>query len=234
MFIIRGYPRCGTNMLATALGSHSKIKNYGELFHMGHHGYQLKRLGAVGWIKSQQMGLHDGFLVHGVVPGDKRLREVYEELWSGIKAFQPPMVILERENILARYASQQLAEKTRIWRRDHDGPAPTMTVELDPNAATTSYLQLKQNFAAAAQEFPWAYRVSYEQLVRRWDRHLRNIQAMLGLAIEDCKPTTKKQDSRPIQEIVSNYDEFKAALVDKPAWQELFTIAEAGKGLEAI
>lgn len=235
MFVIRSYPRCGSNMLASALGNHTDIKNHGELFHVAHNGHSLKRHGAAGWLLKQEMAPYDCFVVHAVVPGNERVRQVYEELWTGIKAYQPPVILLEREDIIRRYASLQIATKTNNWRRDHEiVPVTSATVELDPNDAVTNYLQTKQAFEEGRSEFPWGYVVTYEQLLHRWERHMQKIQTMLGLPIQQCVPKTLKQDARPIQEIVSNYDEFKAALIDRPAWGELFEIAEAGVGRNSV
>lgn len=56
----------------------------------------------------------------------------------------------------------------------------------------------------------------YEDLVDQYDKTVGTAQTFLGLEPQSVTPTTRKQNSEPLRELIANYDELFAAFADTP------------------
>jgi len=202
-------PRAGTHYLRMSLNNHPKMRWAGEFFrsnnkhrilptHKDH--FEIKD-----YIYSDTINpsinkfCYVGFVWHLVLDSDLD--------FSKIDKF----ILLRRRDILAQLTSLIIATKTGYWRDKKS----IQQVEL--NIAQLEYFINRQNklysdFESWGVEYKTVF---YEDLCDSFDETIKSIQDYLGLDYIKLEPASLiKQETRPIQEVISNYEDVKWTLRD--------------------
>ena len=208
-------PRSGTHFLRMSLNNHPKMRWAGEFFRSnnkhkilpthkdlaepeGH--FAIKDYIYNNTISPSINKLYyAGFVWHLILDSDLPT--------SSIDKF----ILLKRRNILYQLTSLLIATKTDCWRDKKS----TQQVEL--NIAQLKWFINRENKAHSDFE-SWGVEyktVFYEDLCDSFDETIKLIQDYLGLDYIKLEPAPLiKQETRPIQEIISNYEDVKWTLQD--------------------
>ena len=128
------------------------------------------------------------------------------------------IIDIKRMNLLERYVSQVIAEKTKSWIDTvdkgvhvHEG-----TLVLDP-------LAVERDFKA--QQMSWRHKehifrdaknvlhITYEQLRDAFDSTMGVVQEFIGLEVTTLAQKTVKRERRHMRSVIENYDEVIAHLI---------------------
>lgn len=227
MFIVRSLPRTGTHLMRSSLDNHPELECRDEIFHQKLYKEDVQQ-GVMHVLKKWITAPNVGFVVHDYTYGMQPYAvPIYENLWRLITLWTPPMIHLHRRDVLRMAASREIASRTQCWNQDaatdpRENPAVTLRAE----AVQSVYADV-QRFAQRTQEmFTWGYTVYYEDLVFNFDAEMIKIQQHLPvIEIVTVQPKTRKLDTRPIREIISNYEQLCDQLWSK-GLKSLITIAE--------
>lgn len=232
MFVIQTMPRCGTHMLRTSLNSHGGVWCYHELFNPAtqssgppnmtpphirdvsaviQHCQSQKR--ETGFVVHAYVGLADDETGPALGPEFRRRADVAAAtgLWRAIPPGSP-VVTLQRDNLLARYVSHRVAQRTRRWQVYRgDAVPPPPTIQIDCQDMLLDFEQCESLRKIARRRFPDALCVSYEQLTTEMDAVLTAIQSHIRVPVKSLTPGTLKL-GRPLAETILNLDEVALAL----------------------
>ncbi|CAN5494572.1 hypothetical protein BH11PLA2_BH11PLA2_22670 [soil metagenome] len=229
MFVVQSLPRCGTHLLETALQSHGDIACYGEVFnpYSRSHGYPVDRPMVAEVIDHcRTQSLVTGFLAHAFVgladeevgPGlDLAYRARPEVraargLWQAIPP-STPVITLRRDNLLARYVSEQVARRHSVWCvRDGERLPDPGRLTIDCDAMLIDFARTEALVEIAGRRFPHALVVRYEDLVAEPAVTFDRVQAHIGVLMRRLIPGTVKL-GRPLAETITNFDEVQTRLV---------------------
>ena len=245
-FIVLCAPRTGSTYLSSLLGSHPNIRMHGELFstsnllvcprvrrapvqYLRHEVYSCypPRIRAVGF---NLLYYHARSGRTGVPPMDPKAftdqeRERLERIWEYLRRREELRVVhLRRRNPLRSLASGAVAMATEQWSRQAWEPerSPEVRVRLEPARALKRLEETAQ--AAAVCQCLFARHpcldVYYEDLVNSRDSEIRRIHDFLGVPWAAPSSMLQRQNPRPLPEMLSNYDELKAALAGT-RWEAL-------------
>jgi hypothetical protein len=120
-------------------------------------------------------------------------------------------ILLKRRDILGQLTSLMIATKTNCWRDKKS------THQIELNIAQLEWFIDREKKAHAAFESSGVeYKtVFYEDLCENFDETVKSIQDYLDLDYIRLEPAPLiKQETRPIQEIISNYEDVKWTLRD--------------------
>jgi hypothetical protein len=120
-------------------------------------------------------------------------------------------ILLKRRNILGQLTSLMIATRTNCWRDKKS------THQIELNIAQLEWFIDREKKAHAAFESSGVeYKtVFYEDLCENFDETVKSIQDYLDLDYIRLEPAPLiKQETRPIQEIISNYEDVKWTLRD--------------------
>lgn len=226
MFILRGYKRCGTEMLRTALDCHSKIRCYGELLSDKYEA-SIAELGITKYLQTYKLGQTDGFVIAaGPTTGNEVVQAAVKQLTVSAETLSIPVIAIQRYDLLRLAVSDVIARTTGTYHVYlHEKPKRTThTLVMTPQQLCRAVDSAQNAFDSTSVLYPWAKVVMYEDLVRDWDNQINDIQDYLGVRHELIGAMTRRQEVRSIQAIVYNYDELKEKLYDTRP--ELFDIAE--------
>lgn len=209
-FLVASYPRCGTNMLVSALASHPELSVCGEIFNPatqeGSHG--LKRTADVlelGWHKPQA-----GFAVHAYIGEKGGLRNmvappIFTDVWKTLPK-DIPVIQLRRRDLLARHVSHIMAKESAVWNVYNNDTIPKRkkcTVSRDAVLADTRFV--KTCWKKIKTLFPGAMVVYYEDLVDNWDQTVETVQRYLRVQPQAVQPGSKKI-GKPLEESIANWE----------------------------
>jgi len=231
MFLIRGYPRCGTEMLRTALDSHSKIKCHGELF-SDKYADKIAELGITKYLQSHKLAATDGLVLSaGPTTGNTVITTATKQLLASAETLAIPMIAIQRQDLLRLAASDVIARTTGVYHVYlHEKPnRTTHTLVMTPPQLCRAVDNARRAFDATSVLYPWAKIVLYEDLVRDWEDQLNDILDYIGVSHELIGAMTRRQEVRAIRDIVHNYAELKEQLYDSRP--DIFDIAEANDDL---
>lgn len=226
MFILRGYMRCGTEMLRTALDCHGRIKCHKELFSEKHEA-KIAELGVTKYLQSYKLAATDGFVISaGRTTGNPVITTAVKQLLSSAETLSIPMITMRRYDLLRLAASDVIARTTGVHHVYLHEPQrhTTHTLVMTPQQLCRAVDNAQNAFDAASVLYPWAKVVVYEDLVRDWDHQINEIMEYVGVPYELIGPMTRRQETRRIQDIVYNYAELKDLLYDSRP--DIFDIAE--------
>lgn len=226
MFIIRGYPRCGTEMLRTALDSHSKIRCHGELF-SDKYAPQIESLGITRYLQSHKLATTDGLVLSaGPTSGNVIIQAAIKQLLASAETLAIPMLAIQRRDLLRMVVSDIIARTTGVYHVYlHEKQNRTShRLVLTPPQLCRAVDNARRAFDATSVLYPWAKVVMYEDIVRDWEDQLNDIFDYIGVSHELIGAMTRRQETRSIQDIVHNYAELKSVLYDSRP--DIFDIAE--------
>lgn len=242
-FVIVAEPRTGSTFLHLLLASHPNIVVYGEIFHPVDEvrenittGFQLPRLqlsdDPVEYLEnvySQQPETTKAvgfklFYTHARNGEWSHLREYF-------KSAKVKVIHLKRRNLLDRYLSHQLADRSNVWVTYKKRGAATEPIRLDPPACIKDF-QRSVWFQEQEDEFfkdnPF-WGIIYEELAANLAEESAKILNFLEVEPRDLTPKTMKQRTEKKSQIIANFDEVKEQLIQsvregwaREEWLEFF------------
>ena len=192
-------PRAGTHYLRMSLDNHPKMRWTGEFFR--NHKQSLKsheRIKSYIYnnLCSNIIDRFDcvGFVWHLCLESDLDP--------SGIDKF----ILLRRRNILRQLTSLLIASETGNWRDTKS------TKKVDLNIAQLEwFIKNQEDHYKSFEKWGVKYKtVFYEDLCENFEKTTRSVQEYLEVNYCKLKPAELiKQETRPLQKIISNYGEVK-------------------------
>ena len=197
-------PRAGTHYLRMSLDNHPKVRWGGELFRP-----------EVKWPKEEEeirSYIYDdvsfeninsfnyiGFVWHLCLESDLSTSDVDK------------FILLKRRNSLLQMASLLIASETGNWR---DTKA-TEKIKLNITQLEW-FIERQENYYKNFESWQVEHKVVfYEDLCNSFEETIRSIQEYLELDYCRLEPAKLiKQETRPLQKIISNYEEVKWTLED--------------------
>jgi len=213
-FLIASLGRSGTHLLGTSLASHSTVVWRFEAFNGGPPCPYCPEFSAA------QVLDYGVFREHPEEVKAVGFSLLEGQGWGNVRGRLSAMpdlrvLLLRRTNLLRRYLSRHIAERTRRWHRWNPRTPPTseqVTVDVDAvladmTNADARYRAVREQFAACE-----SIQIEYERLRDHRQVQLRRAQEFLGLEVEKLRPATLQQETRAVRDIVINYDELAARL----------------------
>jgi len=223
-FVILADLRTGSTLLSSSLNTHPDLRCLGELLH--HRDFADNQLPAL-----NRHQLHGPALVARALTGSDNLaagframvslpdtaaRPKWAGAWQTLAAWPGlRVIVLRREDHLAQFASYCLALRTGCFTPSPEDPL------LRPENRPRLYLQPAELAAWIRQRrHLYARRLallghkpclhlSYETLIRDWPGQIRRIQGFLGLPPRRLEQVKVQQESRPLHEVVINFDQLR-------------------------
>ncbi len=220
--------RTGSTLLQKALEGHSQLKYTGEIL-CGHiSGIPTRQLAEQLFgitLKGKELSDEDRTIITDSLYIDEVLKKydgfklLYYHLTripNGVghylRARNDILIIhLRRHNLFKRYVSQAVASRNRQWFRQPKRPfideSPIM-VDVDDFLKSSRYLTR----TAAYFDAFFSGRIMtiyYEDIVAEWDKNMKLIQDYLGVPREKLPIAVAKVITKPINEMVINYEEIK-------------------------
>ncbi|HEX2139029.1 MAG TPA: sulfotransferase [Woeseiaceae bacterium] len=218
--------RTGSTLLASSLDEHPQIRCYGELFHsedlpdnlIG----GLDRLGASAEAileRAMQVGGVEacGFKAMTFLPLPAATQWV--DAWDRIRELPGLRVIwLTRRDRLAQYASAEVVRHTGLFHPNDDDrifrPEQRPVIRIDPDEFRSWVrerdAQLRRR-RALLRGLP-ALDLDYETLTGDWERSTTCVQRFLEVDVVPLEQQKKKQERRPLADVIANYAEFQDRL----------------------
>ncbi|MEM9567257.1 MAG: hypothetical protein AAF974_03030 [Cyanobacteria bacterium P01_E01_bin.34] len=153
-------------------------------------------------------------------------------VWDWIEANTDIKIIfLTREDLLAYYTSFVLALKTKLWgvatpkqlakAEKERQKNPTVRLEYDKCLAAFEKRKRLNDYALDRCKNHDILKVSFEDVTSDLNRSLLRSQEFLGLEPQELKVRTKRQQVRPMSDVISNYQELKEQFASTE-WSYLF------------
>ena len=202
-------PRSGTHYLRMSLNNHPKIKLASEFFRPDDKYRTSPKY-------KEHFQIKDYVYNNTINPSIAKLNYVGFVWHLTLNSDLPPskidkFILLKRRDILGQLTSLMIATKTNCWRDKKS------THQIELNIAQLEWFIDREKKAHAAFESSGVeYKtVFYEDLCENFDETLKSIQDYLDLDYIRLEPAPLiKQETRPIQEIISNYEDVKWTLRD--------------------
>lgn len=163
-------------------------------------------------------------LVSGVLHGAHQRDERGDEIWRVLREIDVHFILLKREPF-ARTVSRIMAWKTGIWcETAHTGETPQDPVYVPPKEVLDEEERSEGDWSRYCRFTDDRTRISisYGELAGDWRGTIRRVFEFLDLApplLENRDPPIKRQVRRPLRELVSNWEECREALKDRPFWK---------------
>ena len=238
-FVIIGSARCGSTLLTGLLNNHSQALAFGEIFRaqdtigwdippfLDRQAPDLLALyqsDPVAFLQSQVFRRWPRnyaavgfklFYYHARTPA-------HATVWTHLAVNEDLSIVhAKRRNLLAQYYSLQLAHKTDVWSIQRPPTEKPAAIHLDVQACREYVAWIREREEECERLFKGhAIRdLYYEDLVADQEREMAEIQGFLGLRREKLSPKTIRQRTRPLGELIVNYEELKLAFPDA-AWAD--------------
>lgn len=220
-FVIVADMRTGSTLLATSLDSHPDIRCYGELFHPdnlpdnqieGYNRYELSGRELAERAFHAQDSIAAGFRAMIFLPMPSQPQ--WADAWDCLHDRAALRVIyLTRRNRLAQYASMLVAQKTGAY-HPHDGdpvlkPTNRPTITIDPARFQDWKQQRDELLLRRRRELAGkpSLELQLEALTARWEAATARVQEFLGVVPRTLAQAKRKQERRPLSEVIANYRE---------------------------
>lgn len=213
-FLVLTRSRSGSSMLMSFFRSHPQVEVYGEYFsRLGQRSYQ-EMLAEVFSPHPRKIKAV-GFKLFYNHPFD----DPDSELWAALSAMKDLRVVhLTRVNFLRTYVSRRIAEEQSVWsirgaKEKSELKAPVLVIK--PQELWSAYektRQMQEDRVSILQN-QRMIDLTYEGLVEQPVAEFGKITHFLE--IDDIAPQTnlRKQNTRKLSEIITNYAELKEGLV---------------------
>lgn len=225
-FVIAADLRTGSTLLATSLDTHPQIRCYGELLHSedlpDNRIEGFARLDAsVEAILQQAMQARGvaacGFKAMIFLPLPSATH--WGDAWKRIRELPGLRVIwLTRRDRLAQYASAEVVRYTGVFHPYDDDrvyrPEHRPVIRIDPDEFRSwvrerdAQLRMRREMLQGVPAFD----LDYETLTGDWERSTTCIQRFLGVDVAPLVQQKKRQERRPLAEVIANYAELAARL----------------------
>lgn len=209
-FAVVSQGRSGSTLLCNALGLRPDVFMWDEILHpmtkskLPHEDGRRRVLAAYHRANADAVGVH----LHVTQPSLELPQ--WESGWRVLEETPDlKVIVLSRLDALAQLASYKIAKASGLW-ADQSALAerPTVHVDRDELAWFTAVQRQLLNARIAAIGGSRRYEIHYEDLIANWPDRSREIITFLGLpAFPALTMPLKKQETRPLWEVVSNYHE---------------------------
>jgi LPS sulfotransferase NodH len=238
-FIILGHQRSGSSMMIGTLRTHPQIVGFGELFIADTVGFNVQGYNS----STKALALRNKYPIEFL---DRHIFSSYPDNIQavGFKFFPEhiernvrfrcirqwleqnkdiKLIHLTRKNLLAAYTSLLIAIKDRRFGIRDKAERSTTTVTIDPQKCLAEFQQRKASHEEIQQYIRHheVFDIVYEDLAADPHRHLQAIQQFIGTDIRDLKINKVKQETRPLSEVIENYDELQN-FFRQTEWKYLF------------
>jgi len=231
-FIVLAHQRSGSSMIIGSLRRHPQVVGFGELFGRLRIGFNVE--GYEEQKHSEAMlNARNAFpiefldnYIFSSYPEDKRavgfklfpdqlagphLRCVWE--WIGGQR-DLAVIFLTRRNLLATYVLLLVAKETGAYGIRQAAERPSITVSVDLDECLASFRE-REEYNALARERIAGHQVlelAYEELAADPAAHLVRIQEFLGLDVRPPEITAVRKETRPLSQVIANYEEVRKRL----------------------
>lgn len=219
MFIVHSLPRTGTYLMSSALNSHPNITCLDEIM--------LRDAGTgtpfdtktieeyLSELEQEHQNKRWGFTLHP--------QQVNEQERDCIADHCDKVIFVYRRNFLKQLCSIKIARRKRIWlcNKENDNP---IRISVNPERAI-KHFNLTAQLIEESRKF-WVARCpvmefTYVDLCKKFENIIIQILAFLDVRPFQCMPSTHRQESRELEQIITNYKELYQAL-SKTKWVEFF------------
>jgi LPS sulfotransferase NodH len=231
-YIIMAHGRSGSSMLTNILGQHSQIINFSELFHYPKIQFNYKGYNNHSKILLLIRNCHPTyFLDHFIfLAYSKNIKAVgfkvfpqhlnfplFTPVWEWLNFNKDVKVIfLTRINLLASITSLVKAEKTGIWAIRDTSSRDSLKVTLDYEWLVKQFNLMRGLNIEAFNRLRdhQIFQITYEEIISDFKKTNKSIQNFLGVNAELHKPIFKKQEVRPLSEVIANYNELRDRFIN--------------------
>ena len=229
-FVILADLRTGSTLLSSTLDRHPEVTCWGELLHTqdfpdncppgaDRHALDGRSLvrrafsSRAGRLASSARGFRA--MVGQPEPTEPQWSSAWDEL-----AATPGLRVIElrREDRLAQFASLRVAAQTGIYHHSPGDPVLTPDerprFEVDPEELLAWAQERDALFAQRRAQLgrrPFLV-LTYEQLTQHWPHAMARVQHFLGVAAHALQPAKQKQETRPLAQVILNYEQARTAL----------------------
>jgi LPS sulfotransferase NodH len=213
--------RTGSTLLATTLDRHPQVRCYGELFHPDDlpdnrpSNLEATRCSADELLRAA-LGRSGhrarGFKAMSFLPLESAGR--WPDAWEAMHRVPRLRVVwLTRRDRLAQYASVVIARRTGVFHpHDHDDlyrPERRPSVRIDPAELRAWVGDRDALLARRRRQLHGApsLELEYEKLTEDWEASIARVQQFLGVDVLPLEPAKRRQETRPLAEVIRNYDE---------------------------
>jgi LPS sulfotransferase NodH len=240
-FVVVGIARTGSTLVLDLLNAHRNAIAFGELFRSEHEiGWDLpgcaghRDAGALRDFRTDPSGFLDR---HVFRPWPRRVRAVgfkifhyharrppFDAVWQRLREDDAIRVIhVVRGNTLEQYVSLKLAERTGFWSSGDRRPTSEPTVRLDVDDCLRHFDYVDRAGAECRRFFashPFL-EIHFEELAADLAAGARRLHDFLGLPGRPVQSKRRRQQHRPMRDVVVNYAELRAAF-DGTRWSGFF------------
>lgn len=218
--------RTGSTLLASSLDEHPQIRCYGELFHPEDlqdnriEGFDRPAASAAAILERAQRvpGVRAwGFKAMTFLPLPTARR--WPDAWRRVRELPELRVIyLTRRDRLAQYASLEVVRHTGLFHPDDNdhvyGPENRPVITIDPDELRAwmrerdAQMRCRREMLRGVPSLD----LEYEMLTEEWERCTTCVQRFLGVDVQPLEQRKKKQEQRPLNEVITNYEELQGRL----------------------
>lgn len=214
-FVVAGYARTGSNLLAAALGSAGDVIMHKELFaaHNRQPGRDYKRI-----LTKLYEPVNDDVNAVGFKLFYNHLSEDEWTEFSSRSEFR--VVHLTRRNRLRRFVSERIAEDTGQWVLSKSmEKAAAIKISLDPETVLQRIVSVETRETVFRQRFAnhKVLEVVYEDMLGDMSNTFKAIGDFLEIeSIQPHKIPLLRQNPEPLCELIENYADIEQVLRDTP------------------
>jgi LPS sulfotransferase NodH len=233
-FVILGHGRTGSTLLALAMRQHPGVLMHGEAFARDQEQRRQNVRRKDPYVDGRDAGEYLEYLFqeeHGDWPLATGIKLFYdhareqpaaERAWDWLAARRDVHIVhLTRANLLASWASSEVARRTGEWFR----PVHKQQVE-PPSGFTVDAQACARFFEGVSHHRAWTGRVfaqhprlelEYEaDLCDDFDGTMAKVWTFLALPAHRCERLLSKQRRGPLRDQILNYDELKRYFAATP------------------
>lgn len=216
-FIILTRSRSGSNLLVSYLESHPNIYIRGEIFHNLNNRNYRKILNWFFNIMPSKFKA-SGFKIFYYHPLDTKCPELWQELASNADI---KIIHLYRKNLIKTIISRHIALKTDIWSSEKKNLSVSFNLDIPPQLIdkeinrTLAWREEYNNIFNKHKIFE----INYEDFIGASHENLSMIQDFIEVPRKTLSTHLKKQQTKPLEEVVNNYNEIKVYF-KKTIWKK--------------
>ncbi len=124
------------------------------------------------------------------------------------------VIHIQRRNFLKNYLSGLIADQTNVWVDFSGSHSSSSKVAMNPEKAIEYFRHQVNRYQQNQNDFKdhESITVIYEEILADYDGQMARLFEFLNVPNHKVRPRTFKQEHRPLSEIITNYQELKAAL----------------------
>ncbi len=238
-YVIFGHQRSGSSMIIGTLRKHPQIIGFGELFTANSVGFNIKdydnhSIKAHALRNKYPVEFLDRYVFSSYrddirAVGFKLLVEHMDNdrfrcIWQWLDQHRELKIIyLARQNLLATYTSLLIAIKDGKFGIKDKSERSTTTININPKECLAEF-QKKKYYNEEIKKCIKHHEVMeiiYEDLATEPYGYLKKFQKFIGVDICDLEISKVKQETRPLLEVIENYDEL-CRYFKQTEWEYLF------------